>query len=334
MPSRSTTIPSGQRGGAETAPYKTKIGDMLMEIDRKELKRQARERMALTDPKFWVVALAYIVMTTGVSWLFSFIPIPHTQTSLIFFNLLLTLYTTVIQFGLCLWALWTYRQLDPGVGSLMQGFSVAGRVLLMELGIFVRIMGWYFLAALGLSVPFFFLIFTVYNESALLVGWLLFLFALLAALAVISLRYALAPYLLADRPDDGPSLPIYRSVSLMRGWKWELFKLEFSFIGWEILNFILSTAVVLFFLGQAGLLPAAPFLSDIRTGQLPDMLSSAIWLEGTLEVIYSTPVVILSTLVTIPLSLWLIPYKATARAGFYDARLTVSQGTLPEMPPL
>ena len=36
-----------------------------MEIDRKELKRQTRERMALTDPKFWVVALAYIVLTTG-----------------------------------------------------------------------------------------------------------------------------------------------------------------------------------------------------------------------------------------------------------------------------
>ena len=29
-----------------------------MEIDRKELKRQAKECIALTDPKFWVVALA------------------------------------------------------------------------------------------------------------------------------------------------------------------------------------------------------------------------------------------------------------------------------------
>ena len=40
-----------------------------MEIDRKELKRQARERMALTDPKFWMVALTFLAMTTGVSWL-------------------------------------------------------------------------------------------------------------------------------------------------------------------------------------------------------------------------------------------------------------------------
>lgn len=292
-----------------------------MEIDRKELKRQARERMALTDPKFWVVALAYIVMTTGVSWLFSFAPIPHTQTSMIFFNLLLTLYSTVVQFGLCLWALWTYRQLDPGVGSLIQGFSVVGRVLLMELGVFVRTMGWYFLAALGLSVPFFILLFTVYSEGALLIGWLLFVFALVAVLITVSLRYALAPYLLADRPDDGPSLPIYRSVSLMRGWKWELFKLEFSFIGWEAINALLTLAVLLFSLNQAGLLSM-------------DILMTDAWRSQAMELLYSTPVVILSTLVTVPVSLWLIPYKATARAGFYDARLVASRGTLPEMPPL
>ena len=31
----------------------------------------------------------------------------------------------------------------------------------------------------------------------------------------------MAPYLLADRPDDGPTAPIYRSVALMRGWKME-----------------------------------------------------------------------------------------------------------------
>ena len=154
----------------------------------------------------------------------------------------------------------------------------------------------------------------------LLLGWLLFIAALVAVLIAVSLRYALSPYLLADRPDDGSSLPIYRSVSLMRGWKWELFKLEFSFIGWEAVNFLLTLAVLLFSLNQAGLLPM-------------DMMTDA-WRSQAMEVLYSTPVVILSTLVTVPVSLWLIPYKATACAGFYDARLVASQGTLPEMPPL
>ena len=65
-----------------------------MEIDRKELKRQARERMALTDPKFWMVALTFLAMTTGVSWLISLIPLPggtDINTIQIFFKLLLML---------------------------------------------------------------------------------------------------------------------------------------------------------------------------------------------------------------------------------------------------
>ena len=191
-----------------------------MEIDRRALKRQARERMALTDPKFWVVALAYIAMTTGVAWLFSLVPTPGTGSSpvpfidtvQIFLQLLLILYQTVVQFGLCLWALWTWRQLDPGVSSLMQGFSVAGRVLLMELSILFRTLGWYFPVALALSVPFTMVLVGVGDYGTRWIFVLLFVICLFIALYAISLRYALAPYLLADRPDDGFSIPILRSV--------------------------------------------------------------------------------------------------------------------------
>lgn len=308
------------------------MGEQPMEIDRKELKRQARERMALTDPKFWLVALAYLAMTTGVSWLFSLVPtpgagaspVPYVDTVQIFLQLLLILYTTVIQFGLCLWALWTWRQLDPGINSLIQGFSVAGRVLLMELGIFLRTLGWYFLVAMALSVPFTFVLVGVMDYSTRWIAVFLFALSLFIALYAISLRYALAPYLLADRPDDGFSVPIFRSVQLMRGWKWELFKLELSFIGWEIINFILSAAVVLFCLHQAGLLTAEAQLAST-------------WLDQVIGVYYSTPVIILKTLVAVPVSLWLIPYRSVAEAGFYDARLLAAsqeERQIPEMPPL
>lgn len=294
-----------------------------MEIDRMELKRQARERMALTDPKFWVVALAYLAMTTGVSWIISFIPLPEVRTVQIFFQILLAMYTTVVHFGLCLWALWTYRQLDPDANSLMQGFSVAGRVILMELGIYIRVLGWYFLVAFVLAIPVFTLMLSGAGAGAGMLTLLIFFAGLIATIIVLQLRYALAPYLLADRPDDGPSAPIRRSSDLMRGWKWELFKLEFSFIGWEIINFILSAGVALFFLGRAGLLAADVVLDDALINQ-------------AISVIYSTPVVILSTLVTIPVSLWLIPYRETARAGFYDARIlsVPDERDMPEMPPL
>ena len=231
------------------------------------------------------------------------------------------LYRAVVSFGMCLWALWTYRQLDPGVNSLMQGFSVAGRVLLMDLGIYVRIFGWYLLVAMVLSVPLFSLLLTNSSAGFRILTILAFLIALLVTIVVISLRYALAPYLLADRPDDGPSAPIYRSNALMRGWKMELFKLELSFLGWEAVNFLLSAAVMTFFLNQAGLLAV-------------DAVMAAGWEDRCTAVIYSTPVVILSTLVTVPVSLWLLPYRAVARAGFYDARLLAAsqENSLPGMP--
>lgn len=295
-----------------------------MEINRQELKHLARERISLTDPKFWVVALAYIAMTTGVSWLISFLPLPEDRTVQLFFQLLLMLYRTVVQFGLCLWALWTYRQLDPDTGALTQGFSVAGRVILMELGIYVRVLCWYFPVAFGLAIPVVFLLLNSTSAATGTLSLLLFAAGLTAVIIVLHLRYALAPYLLADRPDDGSTIPILRSVALMRGWKWELFKLEFSFLGWEAINFVLSAGVILFFLHQAGLLTIEAFLSET-------------WQNQMMDVVYSTPVVILSTLVTIPVSLLLLPYRETARAGFYDARLLAASNNeenLPEMPPL
>ncbi len=301
-----------------------------MEIDRVELKHQARERMALTDPKFWVVALTYLAMTIGVSWLISLIPVPggadpvpQNNTFHLFFQLLLILYRTVVNFGLCLWALWTYRQLDPGLNSLIQGFSVAGRVLLMEVGIYLRILGWYFLIAVGLSIPMFILLMAPINSVVGMIFIYLFVAALFLSLISIALRYALAPYLMADRPDDGPSAPIYRSVLLMRGWKMQLFKLEFSYIGYEIANLLFSMLVILFFLNPAGLLSSEIILSEE-------------WRVQCLDVIYSTPVVILSTLVTVPVSLWLLPYRAVARAGFYDARILAAsqEEHNPQMPPL
>ena len=41
----------------------------------------------------------------------------------------------------------------------------------------------------------------------------------------------MAPYLLLDRPELGPGAAVRDSVVLMKGWKWELFKLDLSFLG-------------------------------------------------------------------------------------------------------
>lgn len=299
-----------------------------MEFDHIELKRQARERMALTDPKFWVVALAYIAMTAGVSLLFSLIPLPGAgdgalPATHLFLQLLLNLYTTVVRFGLCLWALWTYRQLDPDTNSLMQGFSVAGRVVLMNLGIYTRMLGWYLLVGFTLSIPVLVLLLSGAGAGIGMFTLLLFFAGLIATIVILRLRYALAPYLLADRPDDGPSAPIHRSAALMRGWKRELFRLELSFLGWHLINLFLSLIVTLFFLDRAGL-------------SFPQIILDQTQYQQAMTVINSLPVFFLTTVVTIPVTLWLLPYQETARAGFYDFRLLAASDATdrPDMPPL
>ena len=289
-----------------------------MKIDRRALKARAREAMGQTQPRFWAVALVYILLTTGVqialSLLLSALP---GGTSGIFLNILFFLYSTVILFGLRLWSLWAWRKLDPGMGALTQGFSIPGRVILMELFIFVRVFGWALLFILALSI------FTLPLSAVLAASPILYLpyaGALYVLIWVFMLRYNMAPYLLADRPDDGPSLAIRRSVEMMRGRKWELFKLQLSFLGWEVINWVLSLAVFFFLCAQAGLF------------QMPVGLDSLLLYQSVANGLVN---VALSGLVTLPLSLWLRPYQEVAQAGFYEEiRQAGPAPGAPEMPPL
>lgn len=289
-----------------------------MKIDRRVLKARAREAMGQTQPRFWAVALVYILLTTGVqialSLLLSALP---GGTSGIFLNILFFLYSTVILFGLRLWSLWAWRKLDPGMGALTQGFSIPGRVILMELFIFVRVFGWALLFILALSI------FALPLSAVLAASPILYLpyaGALYVLIWVFMLRYNMAPYLLADRPDDGPSLAIRRSVEMMRGRKWELFKLQLSFLGWEVINWVLSLTVFFFLCAQAGLF------------QMPVGLDSLLLYQSVANGLVN---VALSGLVTLPLSLWLLPYQEVAQAGFYEEiRQAGPAPGAPEMPPL
>lgn len=316
-----------------------------MEIDRKELKYRSREAMGQTRPRFWAVTLVYLLMTTGVSLLLDMLPLPEGPSGLdiaaIFLVILVALYSLVVDFGYNLWSLWTARRLDPGMGSLIQGFSVAGRVILMELSIYLRILGWAVCIAVIFIIP---LVLAATTLPALIVPCIA---AIYAASWAIMLRYALAPYLLADHPDDGVSAAVQRSVDLMRGWKWELFKLEFSFLGWILLSMALSAAATALALWYAGFFQA---IAAFDAAQLPDLLQNyTLWESGfslgavpeeqfQLFQLYSSAAngplaAVLSNLITLPLLLWLTPYRSVARAGFYDARLRL-QREAPQMPPL
>ena len=282
---------------------------MPMALTRRELKAQARERMRETRPPFWLLTLVYLLLTTGVSTLadltgaaqFTFPPASG-DTLPLFLYLLILLYTTVMNFGYQIWALRVYRRQETGYGTLIDGFSMAGRVLLMELYIFGCTLCW----ALAFG--------TAGGLALLLLNWLppvllvLLIYGAGFGIALwISYRYAMAPFLLMDRPEAGAIAPVRESVAMMQGWKWEYFKLDFSFFGWYLLNFLLSLGVELAFI-----LPAV--LELLQAAEVdPALLVNGLELPWTAA--------LLSTLIQVPLSLWLDPYVAIAHAGFYQARL-------------
>lgn len=290
----------------------------MNQIDRRKLKREAREAMGLTSPRFWVVALVFILLTTGVSLLLDTLstlinPAAETFSFFGFFvSILFLLYSIIINFGYNLWSLWTYRKLNPGLGSLLQGFSVSGRVILMEIIITLWVAIWVFVLATIITI----VIVLIPSVPVIVLSIL----ALYAAIFVIQLRYSMAPYLLADRPDDGAGAAVRRSVEMMRGRKWQLFKLQFSFIGWYLIEFLLAGAVIVFFILKSGVLNTPVTADSVLVYQ---------------SVIFGLAPSILSSLITLPLSLWLIPYVSVTQAGFYDT--LCRQGYTSEydqMPPL
>lgn len=294
-----------------------------MEIDRRELKRQAREAIRVSRPSFWVVTLVYLLMTTGVSTLAGLlVPAPDTgniSLPALFLSILLSLYSTVVGFGFTLWSMWTSRKLSPGLGSLADGFSVALLVIMTSILIFLHTLAWSLLC-----IPVVWLVLI----PVLLSPGLSFLVipVLIAGIMIfsywVSLRYALAYYLLADHPDHGAFAAVRRSVELTRGWKWEMFKLFFSFLGWELLDLLLYTLVLVQVLVQGG------FFQSLSL----EHYGAAYVLY---QIILSYPSsALLLLLASIPVKLWLYPYRSVTMAGFYDARLRLQREGSVEMPPL
>ena len=293
---------------------------MPMEIHRKALKARARQVMRQTVPPAWLVALLFWALTTGIQTAASLFGVttqvlstPYSvQFFPLFFSLLLTLYSVVMQFGYQIWSLRAWRQERADWGTLIDGFGMAGRVLLMELNLFLRVFAWCLLP----MFPAIALISGVDDLELMTLLIMLFSLFLVPYIYLIRLRYALAPYLLLDHADTWrPAQAVGESVRMMRGWKWELFKLDLSFLGWYLLEWALAAAVQTLFL--------LPTLLAARQGggDLSTVLTLA---AGT------TAGSVAGTLACAPVELWLTPYQGLSRAGFYQAR----RAFVPPAPPV
>ena len=290
-----------------------------MEIHRKALKDRAKQTMRQNVPSAWLVALLFWGLTTGVSNLSDLAGFTTNLASSsygvqffpLFFTLLLTLYTVVMDFGYKIWCLRAWRRDEANFATLIDGFGMAGQVLMMEIHIFVRLFGWCLLPGIPATV----IISSVNSLEVMVLLMELFTFALIPYLYFIRLRYALTPYLLMDRPERGAAAAVRESVNLMRGWKMELFKLDLSFLGWYALEWGLTILAQVIFL-----IPT--LLGILQSGATPETLLTLA--AGT------TAGSLVGLLLCLPVELWLLPYTGLARAGFYDARISF----VPPAPPV
>ena len=85
--------------------------------------------------------------------------------------------------------------------------------------------------------------------TILLIGIKIALWSILFVIPGIikTYEYAIIPYILADDPEISSKDAFKKAKQMMKGNKWRLFKLEFSFIGWVLLC-VLTLGIGTFFL--------------------------------------------------------------------------------------
>lgn len=120
-------------------------------------------------------------------------------------------------------------------------------------------------------------------SSALLAQLLMTIFVFLWTLLLIVpgiiavYSYSLVFFILCDNPELGAMEALRRSKKMMKGFKWKLFCLHFSFIGWVLLS-ILSLCIGYLWLMPYMYTAFANFYENVKTSQLKEN-SSANYME-------------------------------------------------------
>ena len=86
---------------------------------------------------------------------------------------------------------------------------------------------------------------------------------------ILSYAYQMVPYLMRDYPEIGAREALRLSRELMRGHKWDLFVLQFTFIGWIILS-ILTAGIGFIWLMPYMATAQAHFYQDLKDTQIEE----------------------------------------------------------------
>lgn len=333
-----------------------------MEIDRSALKQMARNDMRRKKPPVMAVSLVYLVLTMGLAvvvMLAMLMPLIRTVFNGLLLDLteeelgrvileqmgtlaigfvllpLIALFAVVLQQGYAGYSLSLAQGRPAGWRDLLGGFGMLGRTL----GMYLLVGLFSFLWTMAICVPAGLLMALaewLFGEFEAII-FLVTLPVQVGAQALLYnrvLRYALAPYALADQPELGALGAIRRSRELMRGRRWELFKLYLSFLGWLLLGFLAVMAAM--YVGAAILV--AMLQISVYSGAVADV--TGIWaaLLDSIWVVYGV-----GAFGSFLYYMWLMPYVGVTLAHFYCAvsapavppeeRQAPGQGDGPSTPP-
>lgn len=227
------------------------------------------------------------------------------------------LFSVVMSYGYSRYALEVYRrEAYAGAGSIFKGFprlpaAVGASVLV---GVFSLLWG-----LLIYGVDIFITALVLFLSDGSRVGtWIglavLFVFATLVH-TLVTYRYSLTAYFVMDDEKLPAFQAITASVQAMKGNAWKRFVLGLSFLGWELLRWLITLAVAAvggvfaFLILGSGL----GSLTHLNQGSYAQVGMAMVGLVVAISVI-----VIVAVLVQLPLELWLISYKSVSYAGFYQ----------------
>ena len=230
-----------------------------MGFNRPEAKYRARLAMRGAYPHPMLVTLVYVLLTGVLTYaimyfvsnpfslaywylldgadiqdVYRYIFTPQRVCVYLLMELLITLYTWVMQFGYTAYALGLARRTGPSCRTLLEGFAHLGKALLVSFLISLFAGLWSLLFILPGMVVYVIGVAAELGGVVLLGGLLLICGSVLTV--AVTYRYRLAVYFLLDHPDMGALAAISASKQAMRGHKGELFVMDLSFLGWTLLS--------------------------------------------------------------------------------------------------
>ncbi len=228
-----------------------------MTTDRKTLKRNARETIRGTRPAPMLVALVYLAIVVVLNVLGMSLdgtlaayrtmfetamsggpvqyvaPVARSGLFTQLLNLALKLMGAVVSVGFVLYSMRVWRRLGGSVGNLFDGFGVFIRSVWIQLLPSLLVGLW----TMAYLVPVTALMLMTGQTWWTFVGLPLLIPAIRAGYS-----YSLATYIMLDRQDLNCWQCVMLSKRLMQGHKWELFVLDLSFLGWELLAAVIPLA--------------------------------------------------------------------------------------------